>query len=400
MTFLRKMPFAVTAGLSVLAMLASACGSSSSSSSATTTQAANTSGMKASTTTAASANPVSLAKTEIAKYMGEPNFTAPGPPVDAAKLKGKSVMIVEHDTVSDALVEIAKGIQAAGQAVGVNVETYNGQATVSTIEQGIQQGINQKVGAIILDGVATSLVPSSVKAADAANIPVIGVLTGQPDSSVAGQGFGQGMYGGSAPSFVEAGRLMADTAIVNSDGGPINAAIITFDNPMGPSIAKGIQSVFSSCSNCKILTTQDIEPQNWPTKTAGAVSSLILANPSLNYIFPVADTIGIFASAGVSQAGASGKVFVVSSDGSSSGTLGLAQKGPVFSADPGFSAPWLGWEAMDQALRAMSGMKPGNPEVPIRYLDKSNLTGVSLTDLTNVFGNPYVAGYKKLWGLG
>lgn len=309
-------------------------------------------------------------------------------------------MVVEHDTVSDALVEITKGIQAAGQAAGISVSTFNGQATVSTIEQGIQQGINQKVGAIILVGVATSLVPSSVAAANAAKIPVIGVLTGQPDPSVAGQGFGKGMFGGSAPSYTELGRLMADTAIVNSNGGAVNGAVITFDNPISPAVQGGIKAAFKGCSNCKIISTQDIEPQNWPTKTAGAVSSLILANPSMNYIFPVVDTIGIFASAGVSQAGASGKVFVVSSDGSSAGTLGLVQKGPVFAADPGFSSPWAGWEAMDQAVRAMSGMKAGNPEVPVRYLNKSSLVGANLKDLTSVFGNSYVAGYKKLWGLG
>ncbi len=394
----RNRSFALVGSLTVMSLLAAACGSSSSSSSTTTTAA--TSGSGATTTAAAKVDVVAQAKAEIAKYTSIPTFTAPGPAVDASKLKGKTILVVQHDTVANALVEITKGIQAAGQLLGVTVDTFNGQSTVSTIEQGIQQGINQKVGAIILVGVATSLVPSSVSAANAAKIPLIGVITGQPDTSAPGQGFGQGLYGASGPSYQELGKLVADNAIVNSNGSAVNAAIITFDNPIGPAVITGIKSVFSSCSNCKIITTQDIEPQYWPTKTAGAVSSLILANPSLNYIFPVADTIGIFATAGVSQAGASGKVFVVSDDGSSAGTLGLVQKGPIFTADPGYSAPWAGWEAMDQALRAMSGMQPGNPVVPIMYLDKSNLTGTNLTDLTNVFGNAYVAGYKQLWGLG
>ena len=393
----RKGPLAIAGSLTALSLLAAACGSSSSSTSTTTTAK---SGSGATTTAAAKQDIVAQAKAEIAKYSAMPTFTAPGPAVDAAKLKGKTILVVEHDTVANALVEITKGVQSAGQLLGITVDTFNGQSTVSTIEQGIQQGINQKVGAIILVGVATSLVPSSVAAADAAKIPVIGVITGQPDTSAPGQGFGQGLYGASGPSYEALGRLVADTAIVNTNGGAVNAAVITFDNPIGPAVIKGVQSVFSSCPNCKVTTTQDIEPQNWPTKTAGAVSSMILSNPSLNYIFPVADTIGIFATAGVSQAGASGKVNVVSDDGSSPGTLGLVQKGPIFSADPGYSAPWAGWEAMDQALRAMSGMQPGSPFVPIRYLDKSNLAGVNLTDLTNVFGSAYVAGYKQLWGLG
>ena len=396
MKFDRKGSLALAGGLTVMSMVVAACGSSSSSSSTATT--AGSSG--ASTTTATKVDIVAQAKAEIAKYTSVPTFTAPGPAIDTSKLRGKTILVVEHDTVANALVEITKGIQGAGQLLGITVDTFNGQSTVSTIEQGIQQGINQKVGAIILVGVATSLVPSSIAAANAAKIPVVGVITGQPDTSAPGQGFGQGLFGASGPSYVDLGKLVADTAIVNSNGSAVNSAVITFDNPIGPAVIKGINSVFSSCSNCKVLTTQDIEPQYWPTKVAGAVSSMIQANPNLNYILPVADTIGIFATAGVSQSGASGKVSVISDDGSSAGTLGLVQKGPIYLADPGYSAPWAGWEAMDQALRAMSGMQPGNPVVPIRYVNKSNLAGLDLKDLTNVFGNAYVAGYKALWGLG
>ncbi len=316
----------------------------------------------------------------------------------ASKLKGRTVMVVQDNTVADALVQITKGIQAAGQLLGINVLTYNGQNIVSTIEQGVQQGINQKVDAIMLVGIATSLVPSSVAAADAAKIPVISVLPSQPDIAAPGQGYGSGIFGGSGPSYTELGRLMADTAIVDSNGEPINSAAIDFNNPGELAVIGGIKSVFSSCPYCKILTTQDIEPQNWATKITGATSALILANPNLNYIFPTADTMAIFAVPGVTQSGAAGKVSVVTEDGDS-GVLSLIQKGTVLTADPGYSTPWIGWEAMDQALRAMSGMQPGNPVVPIRYLDKSNLTGVDVTSLSTLYGNAYIAGYKKLWGL-
>lgn len=387
---------AAIGSLGILSLVAAACGSSSSSASTTTSAAAT----KSTSGKTSSSSLVSAASAEIARYTSMPTFTAPGPAVDAAKLKGKTIMVVEHDTVADALVEITKGLQSAGKVLGITVDTFNGQGTVSTIEQGIQQGINQKVGAIILVGVATSLVPSSVAAANAAKIPVIGVITGQPDTSLPGQGFGSGLFAASGPSYKELGRLVADTAIVGTKGGNVNAGLLVFNNPISPAVVSGIKSVFAGCSSCKIVASQDVEPPSWPTKTAGIVSSMILANPNLNYIMPVADTIGIFATSGVSQAGATGKVSVVSDDGSSPGTLGLVQKGPIFTADPGYSAPWAGWEAMDQALRAMSGMKPGNPIVPIRYLDKSNLSGVNLKNLANVFGNAYEAGYKKLWGLG
>ncbi len=388
---------AIISGLSVMSLLFTACGSSNTGSAAAT---ASTTASKSSatSTTDVSQTLVSQAKSEIGKYLGIPTFTPPGPPIDASKLKGKTVMVVDDNMVADALVQITKGIQAAGQLLGINVETYNGQNVISSIEQGVQQGINQKVDVIMLVGIATSLVPSSVAAANTAKIPVISVLPSQPDLTAPGQGYGTGIFGGSGPSYIELGRLMADTAIIQSDGGPINAGVIDFNNPGELAVVSGIKSVFSGCSNCKILTTQDIEPQNWATKITGATSSMILANPNLNYIFPTADTMAIFAVPGVSQSGATGKVSVITEDGDSP-VLSLIQKGTVVTANPGYSTPWIGWEAMDQALRAMSGMKPGNPVVPIRYFDKSNLNGVDVTSSSTLYGDAYLAGYKNLWGL-
>lgn len=393
----KKGSLAIVSSLSVMSLLVTACGSSNTASATSTSVTASKSGVTS--TTAVTQNVVSQAKSEIAKYVGIPTFTPPGPSIEASKLKGKTVMVVDDNTVADALVQITKGVQAAGQLLGISVETYNGQNIISSIEQGVQQGINQKVDAIMLVGIATSLVPSSVAAANAAKIPVISVLPSQPDLTAPGQGYGSGIFGGSGPSYIELGRLMADAAMVESNGGPINAGVIDFNNPGELAVVGGIKSVFTSCSNCKILTTQDIEPQNWATKITGATSSMILANPNLNYIFPTADTMAIFAVPGISQSGATGKVSVVTEDGDSA-VLSLIQKGPVVAADPGYSTPWIGWEAMDQALRAMSGMQPGNPVVPIRYFDKSNLNGVDVTSLSTLYGDAYLAGYKNLWGLG
>lgn len=400
MKFNRKRPLAAMGGLAVLSLLAAACGSSGSSASVAASGA--TAPKTTTVVTAASSvtDQVSRAQAEIAKYMAMPTFTAPGPAIDASKLRGKTILVVEHDTVSDTVVGIATAIQNAGQLLGITVDVFNGQGIISTIEQGIQQGINQKVGAILIIGVAPSVVPSSVAAVHAANIPLIGVDDSALDTSQPGQGLGQDFFGAAGANFETFGRLSADAAIVNSDGKPVNAAIFTINNPVSVAFVNGVKSVLNSCSFCTLVSTQDIEPQYWTTKLGPATSSLIVAHPDLNYIFPMADTLGLFVVAGVNQAGASGKVFVASGDGSSSGTLGLVQQGPIFIADPGASTPWMGWEAMDQTLRAMSGMQPGNPSVPIRYLDKSNLAGANLKDLTTIYGDAYVAGYKKLWGLG
>lgn len=344
---------------------------------------------------------VARAKAEILKYTAVPKFTLTGPKLDAAKLGGKTVLVVLHDAVSDDLVAIQNGIEQAGKAAGLHIESYNGGGVVSAIEAGVEQGINQHVGAIILDGPATSLIPSALKLAASAHIPVIGAIIGQPTKGASGQGAGDNIFGMSGPSYVESGRLMADTAIVDSQGKNIDGVIERFDNPISPATIMGMVEVFRSCSSCHILSSQDIEPPAWPTTLAGETSSLLRAHPKVNYVFTVTDTMGLFATSGVAQSGASRTVKVIAADGSSAGPLSLIQKGSPFVADPGSSAVWTGWSAVDQAMRAMSHVAPGNPTVPNRYLDKADLAGVNLKQpsLTTVYGDSYVAGFEKEWGL-
>ena len=379
--------------VAAVALITSACGSSRSSSQQPTGKPKTGSSQVPAT---GSSQLLSKAKAEIARYTAIPTFTPTGPPVDAAKLKGKTILIVMHDTVADALVGIQHGIQQAGAAVGLHVESDNGQGTVSTIVQDVQQGITQHVAAIILEGVDPALIPTSVSAAIAAKIPVITATDGLRTGSSADKGIFSMVSG----DYTELGRVDADTALVDSAGKPIYAVVENFDNPVSRAAIVGINEVFSTCSYCHIVATQTIEPTSWPTKIPGTTASLIQAHPNVNVVFPVVDTMALFATAGVNQAGASGRVKIISQDGSSEGTLGLVQKGTAFVADPGVSEAWEGWQVVDEVLRALSGMSPGNPVVPFRYLDNQNLAGMNLKNLGSVYGTSYVAGFKRLWGVG
>lgn len=109
--------------------------------------------------------------------------------------------------------------------------------------------------------------------------------------------------------------------------------------------------------------------------------------------------MGIFATTGVTEAAAASRVKVISADGSAAGPLALVKSGAVFVADVGVSGEWVGWEGVDQALRLMTGMKPGNPVIPVRYLDTANLAGVNVNHQSAIYGNSYQSGYEKLWGV-
>jgi hypothetical protein len=70
-------------------------------------------------------------------------------------------------------------------------------------------------------------------------------------------------------------------------------------------------------------------------------------------------------------------------------------------SNPGSPVGWVGWHSLDQAMRLMLGQEPGNPEVPLRVLNKDNLDGVDAQDIDAPYGDPqYREGFKQLWGVG
>ena len=54
---------------------------------------------------------------------------------------------------------------------------------------------------------------------------------------------------------------------------------------------------------------------------------------------------------------------------------------------------------VNQVMRGMLGLEPGDPVVPTRYLT-ADVVKESGTDQTDIFGDAYVDGFKTLWGLG
>ena len=340
---------------------------------------------------------ISAAKEALAKNTGFPAFT-PGESIDVSKLKGKAIAVIAHDQTSDELVQIAEGVQEAGKVAGVKVEVFNGDKDVTKIQQYFTQAIHQKVGAIVVDGIDPKVIGGPLSAASAAKIPVIAAENSTPDPSAPGQGAGPEFAANAEPPNYELGQLIADKAIVDSNGS-VNAAIITFDNPVGKAAESGMNDELEKCGGCKVVHTASIEPGDWPTKVSTEVQSLLRANPDLNYVLVAADTMGIFASTGVKIAMKAGKVHVLGVDGSAEAPLDLVKDGSIFSADPGSSPDWIGWAAADQAYRAMLGVKPADPTLPYRWIDTAQLKNADTKDFSTVYGTAYVDGYTKEWGL-
>src|SRR5690606_9693418 len=129
------------------------------------------------------------------------------------------------------------------------------------------------------------------------------------------------------------------------------------------------------------------------------VQSSLTADPKLNWVIPLFDSMSQFVTAGITSTGRT-KVRVATFNGTPS-VLKMIQDGDILAMDAGESPDWLGHANMDQAFRLMSGMDPVEQNTPMRLFDDENVDESGTPpELGKGYGDEYVAGYQKLWGLG
>ena len=78
----------------------------------------------------------------------------------------------------------------------------------------------------------------------------------------------------------------------------------------------------------------------------------------------------------------------------------MVKQGDIINMDVGENLEWIGYAIVDQSMRIMGGLKPvknaRRPGPRLRQLE--HLPGRP-QDFTGGYGNSYVSGYQKLWGL-
>jgi ribose transport system substrate-binding protein len=323
-------------------------------------------------------------------------FKAPGPPIDAAKLEGKTVAIVCVDQRVPILAIANRALEEAAGEAGLEVTLFDAKSQVNRMQQGIEAAARD-ADALILTGIPIAAVPAALEKAK--DIPSVSVLNNQPQQDAPGQGAGELVFASSAPDYEHGGALVAAQAVVDTEGKLVAEIFDTKEITPSPDVVRGMKSVLDKCSSCEV--SENTTPlAEWATALTPKAQSTIRRNPNLNYMLPIFDDMGIFLSAGIRQAGAADRVKVAALDGTPA-ALKLIQEDDVFTANPGQPTGWLGWHALDQAMRGMLGEEPGDPVIPSRLLDDSNLEGVDVDDIDAPYGDPkYREGFRTLWGLG
>lgn len=381
--------------LASVTILAAACGSSSTSAKSSSTTQNSTA------TTAASNVNLSSIKASLKKLEAVPQFSPPGPKINAAKLKGDKMVAIDCAPSAAPPVQTTQGVVAAGKVAGINVTVLAG--ATQDIPQEIKffdQAINSKPVAIVSVGCVPQLLQVPFQAAKTAGIPIIASDDMGPTIGAPGQGGGSLVYGVAAQPMSSEGTILAKEIAVN---GPANAKIgfvSTNDIAGSPQIETAFKAGLAKyCPGCKIEDVANVDASLWVTSLAPTISSMLSSHPNLNYLIPVFDGQAPFVASALGSSSADKSIKVITTQGSVGAAMGDVQKGLFFS-DVGTSSTWVGWAAMDQAMRAALKLPPeSNPILPIRLVTASTLKGVNPSSDAAIYGTSYVAGFKKLWGL-
>jgi ribose transport system substrate-binding protein len=376
--------------------LMAGCGSSGSSSSSTTSSSNSGGAAAASTDNSAG---LQRAQQMVDQHKPIQTFTPPGAAFDASKAKGKKVFILPVSSNVPFNVLTGDAATAAYKQVGVSVTTFPTQGQPSQWVQGMNQAIASKVDAIDLIGLDPQAIVPQLAEAKKAGIKVIEdhfIDAKHPNP----KGYENVTARIPAP-YIEAGKLQAAYAITDTKGKADAIFVTSKDLLSAGDVLTGMQQEFQAdCPSCK-STVVNVPFNDWASKMQTAIQSAIATNPNANYVIPVFDGMVQFAEPAVRAAGAQGRVKIASYNATPS-VLNLMRDGNIISMDSVESYDWLGWALADQTLRVMLGVKPVPTEnVKLRLFDKSNVSEAGVPAKVNKgYGQAYLTGYKKLWGLG
>lgn len=355
---------------------------------------------------AATLKDLAFVKQQIAHYEQVPRFISPGPPFDVAKVRGKSIAVIpatsnQYDTT------IETEMKALAEKYGVSYTEYPNQGEPTQWVSELNTAIASKPQLIILNtALNPELVLPEVERAHSLGIPVLA-------THFFDQSYSQSLHtscGGPASlcsdgltasvnaPFDLATRLEADWIIANSGADATVLVITANDTAPAPGMVTAARAQFHKyCPRCHVIV-RNVDASSWPSDIPGLVSGQLAANPTMKYVMPLYDFGAPYAADGISLAGKTGKVDVVSYNGTQS-VLQMLENHDAVTADVGEPLYWLAYAFMDQAFRLLAGVPPvANEHTPVRLWVASNIKDAGVPpSVTGGYGNAYVAGYTALW---
>lgn len=343
------------------------------------------------------ADGLARAKENIAKYTAKPEFVAPGEPFDAKTCAaGKKMLSIPNNSGNPFLKGIIDRMKAAGSELGLEVREWENQGQPSQWVQGVELAIREKFDIIdLISGIDPGTIEPQLKAAKEAGVKVMTSHFYDPS-------FEQNPVVSSSLTigFGEVGTILADWSTVATEGKANIALIVSRDVPPTIPLVENLEKqLAANCPDCKIVQEINVGVTEWGTKIQPAVQSALLANPDINVIIPIYDSMSQFVVPALRLTGKVGQVKVATFNGTPF-VLDYIQQG-IVDMNIGESLDWIAHATIDGHLRDACGLpSPTALNVPFYIFDKANVAEAGTpAQFDTGYGDTYKAGFRTLWGL-
>lgn len=316
----------------------------------------------------------------LAFSVSSPVFAAPKPPLEAAAeewnadVHGKWIVYSAqaNDTLEHLYIqEMAKDAKALGMKFTYYDSGFNAQVQ----QQTIQSLIPQKPDILIVHDPDVTVLQNVLKQAQAAGIPVIQInMTSNTRTDA---------FVGVNP--VDDGRLMANAALDGCTGPNARSNKVALMNgAVTSSYSMGIQAGIMEVLKAHKLEVVSDQAADWdPQKAHDKAATVLQAHPDLCAYIGRWSGQDFGIAKAVQQAGLSGKVRVITTDGGEPPVCDYIKEGLIY-ADVSYQARMQATQmiTMAQYLLQAKG-KPGSVKAtlytPLKVLTKSTLTPDSCT---------------------
>jgi ribose transport system substrate-binding protein len=334
---------------------------------------------------------------QLEPYKGKPKFEAPGPAFDAKScMAGKSILSIPESSANPFTANIEKAMQGVAKKVGFKFTTWENQGQSSQWVQGMNTALNQKFDLIdLLAGSDPRVLLPQVQAAQAAKIQVIASHYNGVEQSAEVEKVATG----DVPiDYKKAGALLVDWAVTSTKG-KLNALVLVADGPLSTdSMVSGITEELTHCDECKTKTLNYIGT-DWATRITPGVQAALLADPTINYIIVIYDSMTQFVVPAITITGSQDRVKIAAFNGTPF-VVGMVQSGQV-EMDIGENLDWIAHSILDSEMRRLCGLPhPADPKIPFMMFTKDNAKDAgSPPKLSQGYGDAYEDGFNKLWQL-
>jgi ribose transport system permease protein len=262
-------------------------------------------------------------------------------------------------------VQIKSGAQAEAKKLGVDLTVTDAQNDASQQANQLQNFTSEGLGSIIVNPVDSDAAGPSVRGANKAGIPVVGVDRAVNKANTAALVASDNIEGGKLAAKALAEKLGGQGKIIILQGQAGTSA----SRERGAGFAEGLKAY----PGIQVLAKQPADFDR--TKGLDVMANLLQAHPDVQGVFAENDEMALGAIKALgSKAGTS--VQVVGFDGEPDG-LAAVKAGTLY-ASVAQQPTQLGRIAVDNALRAAEGKKVEQTvKVPVKVVTKETVAGFS-----------------------